>query len=367
MPARASRRRTYRIGPVDIETIAVSPELQLRVAARLGQYAVDGAESGDGCAAPQTPADSVSAAQAAQVPPAPAGKIRMTLIGFEATERIRFRLPKDARLIDKNRRAGYYECRGLWIVLLRTATIIVNRKANKLLALAYPDDLAAPSYLEEFLHPLSELLRWNGLYEFHAAAVSLPAPDGSGEEPGVLLLGASGSGKTTLAVELAARGGFGFLGDDRCYLGETGRIGAAVWAFHEPVRYYPVNFAALPEVAAAGEASDLPVLPGGKRQVDLAKLYPERMRRRCRLRALLFPKYDPESAESRLVPLPPAEAMIAMLPLTMVCFDRATSERHFAFCARLANELPAARIVLGRDRERWPELVKKFMGGPPEK
>src|SRR5690606_37583122 len=101
----------------------------------------------------------------------------------------------------------------------------------------------------------------------------------------------------------------------------------------------------------------LPVLGNGKNQLDLACIYRERLSESCTLSGLVFPQFSPEERVSRLEPVPQGKAMITILPLTMVCFDRTTSKTHFDFVAKLTTKLPAVRLVMGQDRERWHLLI----------
>lgn len=278
--------------------------------------------------------------------------IRFTMIGFKSNERVPFILPAEAELLYKNHFTKYYAYRDLWIILLQSATVIINRSSNKIVALAHYNDLRKSKYLEDFMHPLVELLRQNGVYAHHTAAVS---KDGQG----LLLLGKSGQGKTTLSVDLLSHG-FDFLADDRCFLREN-EAGWEVLGFYEPIRYYPDNVDHIQEVHKMRNALSQPVMSNGKSQLDLYPLYSQRIIDRSHVAGLVFPSHSPEEQTSRLEPMSASEALITLLPLTMVCFDRTTSQSHFDFCVRLTTSLPSVKLIMGQDRERWHELVKQFL------
>jgi len=324
-------RRAFRISRAGIEMISKDPELLALAGERLAQY--------------ETPARGDAA-------------IRYTLIGQAPGNGRPFGLPAEAELLHEDGTTRYFDYRGLWIASMTFATVFLNRATNNLVAFARAEDLRKPSRQEEILYPLFELLRRHGVYAHHAASVSL-------EGKGALLLGPSGQGKTTLSVDLLHRG-FDFLGDDRCFLRE-GADGFEVLGYYEPVRYFPANFGHLEELASAGESSTLPELGNGKRQLDLRAIgsYRGGIVDSSALTALVFPRYSPREPSSRIEPLSPGEALIALLPLTMVCFDRATSEAHFRFCAKLTAALPAARLIMGRDRERWHLLMRDFLSSAP--
>jgi len=284
--------------------------------------------------------------------------IRFTMIGFKSNERVPFPLPVDANLLYKNHFTQYYAYRDLWIILLQSATVIINRSSNKIVAFAHYNDLRKSKYLEDFMHPLFELLRQNGVYAHHAAAVSKAGQ-------GLLLLGKSGQGKTTLSVDLLSRG-FDFLADDRCFLREN-EVGWEVLGFYEPIRYYPDNVDHIQEVHKMKNDLTQPVMSNGKAQLDLYPLYSQRIIDCSHVAGLVFPSHSPEEQTSRLEPMTTSEALITLLPLTMVCFDRTTSRSHFDFCVRLTTSLPAVKLVMGQDRERWHELVEQFLSSiPPE-
>lgn len=324
------RRRRYRIGTMTIEIISKHPTL------------LDLAEKW--------------LTSVGSCPPMPeTGTIRLAMIGVENNERVPFIVPAEARLLERNTYTQYYAYRNLWIVILQSATVIINRSANLMVAFAYYNDLERQHYLDDFMHPLVELLRQNAVYVHHAGAVSL-------EGRGLMLLGQSGRGKTTLSVDLLSHG-FHFMSDDRCFVWERNG-GFEMTGFYEPVRYFPGNVSHIGEIAKAGDRSALPVLDNGKNQLDLYPLFREKMIGYSRLSGIIFPSFSPEESESRIEPLTAAECLVEMLPLTMVCFDRSTSRAHFDFSARMAASLPAARLIMGRDRENWHKRAADFVRLP---
>ena len=246
--------------------------------------------------------------------------ILFTMIGFESNERVRFPLPADARLLYKHKddASSYYEYRGLWLIFLQTAIVLINRALNRIVAFVHYNDLKKPQYQEGFMHPLLELLRENGIFVLHAAAVSL-------EGRGLLLPGKSGQGKTALAAELL-RNGFDLAADGCCFIGDHGAC-PEVFGFCEP----------------SSRSPEIPIMD------------------KCRLSAILFPYDSPHEPVSRIEPMTRSEALMTVLPLTMICLDQTTSQSHFSFCAKLVKSLPAAKLILGQDRERWHELVREYL------
>jgi len=246
--------------------------------------------------------------------------ILFTMIGFESNERVPFPLPSGARLLYKNKEdaSAYYEYRGLWLIFLQTAIVLINRALNRIVAFVHYNDLVKPRYLEGFMRPLLELLRENGISVLNAAAVSLYGR-------GLLLPGKSWQGKTALAAELL-QNGFDLAADGLCFIENRGGIPEAL------------GFCA-PAFRSPGQ----PILD------------------KCGLSAILFPCASPHEPVSRIEPMNRSEALMTVLPLTITCFDQTASQSHFSFCAKLVKSLPSAKLIMGRDRERWNELVREFL------
>lgn len=283
--------------------------------------------------------------------------IQLTLIAYESNERIPYILPKEAVLLHKNECTEYYEYRRLWIVVLQSATMIINRSNNKILAFVHYKDLKTPQYLEDFMHPVMELLRQNGVYAHHAAAVSLNGR-------GLLIVGKSGQGKTTLSVDLLSNG-FDFLADDRCFLRE-GEQGVEVIGFYEPIRYFSDNVKHIHSIEEATRNQNLPRLSNDKSQLDLSLIYRNRIIDKSTLAGLVFPQYSPQETTSRVEKIPSGESLITLLPLTMVCFDRETSKTHFKFTAKLVATVPSIKLIMGQDHERWHILIKEYLDSIPD-
>lgn len=283
--------------------------------------------------------------------------IRFIMVPYENNERVPFILSEESRLLYKNSYTRYYEYRNLWIILLQSATVIINRSRNKIVAFTHYNDLKKPKYLEDFMHPLVELLRQNGVYAHHAAAVSY-------EDRGLLILGKSGQGKTTLSVDLLANG-FHFLADDRCFLKKCGE-GLEVIGFYEPIRYFPKNVEHIEVINDSKEKIILPESYHGKCQLDLFRLYTDRIIKRSNLVGLVFPEFSPEEENSRIEPMTKGDVLITILPLTMVCFDRTTSKSHFDFSVNLASTLPSIKLIMGKDRKQWHKLIHEYLSSIPQ-
>ncbi|EXX87533.1 hypothetical protein BG53_01870 [Paenibacillus darwinianus] len=277
--------------------------------------------------------------------------IRVSLIGYEQDEAIPFRIPAQAELTFENDFSRYYRHEGLWIVDFHELGLMtVNRSAYEIIGHAYSNSCRESIWrFEDFMHPLLELLRQKGLYPHHAAAVSL---DGNG----LLLAGKSGRGKSTLSADLLDRG-FDFMADDRCFLRAEADGGVEMIGFYEPFKVFASNIAHIP---ALRSIEGLSAEERVKNRLDMRLYYPRQFKRTSRLNAILFPYWAPGEA-SRLEPMAPGEALVELLPLTLVCFDAVSAAAHFDFTGRLVSCLPSAKLMLGGDRENWYKLALDFL------
>jgi hypothetical protein len=185
-------------------------------------------------------------------------------------------------------------------------------------------------------------LRRAGRYELHAAAVAEPA---SGA--GLLLIGESNSGKSTLTLKLA-QAGWRYLSDDTLLLSMADDAVEA----HAFRRYFSfpdslLKTMTLPRAEAAMRAA-VPLFPD-KRPLDPDVVFPGQFRARCTPRALCFPEITGE-AESRLLPLAPAQVMARLIEqCPWSCYDRQSSAHHLELLSTLARQADSFVLLAGRD------------------
>jgi len=336
-PSQHTTAKRFRIGHVDLLVEADHPAFLERIAAWLADYErVDGGAS-------DAASDSAST-------------IRATYCVTSSEERLKPPLSERAKETHGNEVAAYYQDDESWIVAFRAGGFaVVDRNRLRLTGTVDPGVvLSSVMRFEEYMHPLHELFRQLDLYPLHAACVER-------SDRGLLLLGPSGRGKSTLAADLVGRG-FGFLSDDRCFLRETERKSFEALAFYEPFKLYARNVAHLESLRGADALS---ADEADKQSFDIRAHYPGQRRLRSRIAGLIFPQWSPE-ATSRLEPLAPGQALLELLPLTLVCFDPVSAKEHFDVLGRLVASLPVARLCLGSDRERWSELVLEFLSRTEE-
>jgi hypothetical protein len=193
---------------------------------------------------------------------------------------------------------------------------------------------------------LAAALRPHGLFHLHAAA--LRAPSGRG----LLVVGDSGAGKTTLAVALVRRG-FGWLGDDTCFLAAR-TDGPAVLAFPRPFHVAERTSAAFPglvpeldpAVSWRGKRSFEPRSAFGAQEV--AELRPPL--------TVLLPEVA-NAPETTVTPASPLDALGAVVEASALLFVRgmAAVDRQVVLLRALLASASCARARLGRDLLARPE------------
>jgi hypothetical protein len=197
------------------------------------------------------------------------------------------------------------------------------------------------------LLPLSESLKYRGLFPIHASAVE---KDGRA----VLIPALSGRGKTTCCLALV-RSGYKSLSDDRPFLRER-RGDSAVEAlpFWDRFDVTEATIAFFPELRSWARSV---AAPGRrKRPVDPELIYPGCLGEAAVPELILFPQATAQH-ENRAVPLPKALALQEILPHSLLVFDQMTSARQFQLLARLIDQADCYRLLLGRNPLELPALV----------
>jgi hypothetical protein len=199
-----------------------------------------------------------------------------------------------------------------------------------------------------FFFPFAQLLARRGLHVVHAAAL-----ERNGR--GVLIPGMSGSGKSTCCVSLM-RAGYRCLSDDKPFLRRNGS-GVELLPFPEMIDVTDQSVAFFPELSRA--ASDL---ESGyrKKRFCAETLYPGSAADAVTPSLILFPKISQEPT-SRIEALSKALALQALLPHSLLCFDREISARHFDLLARLVETTTCYQLHFGRDILDLPSLVDRLL------
>jgi hypothetical protein len=197
---------------------------------------------------------------------------------------------------------------------------------------------------------LTELLKGRGLYTIHATAL-----DRGGRV--VLIPGASGRGKTTACVSLL-RSGYGCMSDDHPLLRDDGDA-LTVLSFPVKVDVTPGTVRFFPELSRAGA----PLHQGlQKRYFHPEDIYPHRSADAGEPALILLPQIV-DVPRSRLEPYPKSRALEALLPQSLLVFDKEIAQRHFRALARLVERTPCYRLHFGRDVCDLPRLVDPLLDG----
>jgi hypothetical protein len=199
-----------------------------------------------------------------------------------------------------------------------------------------------------FLLPL--WLQDHGLQLVHAGLVSR-------DSRGVLFGGTNGAGKSTCSL-LCLCAGLEFLSDDHVGLQETedgGFIGHSIYA---STRLEPDHLPRFPLLAPHGIPSDN--LAESKSLVQLAEVFPQRMRSAVPVRAVVLPRIVGR-AGAHLSPVSRAEALRTLAPSSLLMLPFMPARRGFDTLVRLVERVPSYRLEMGSDLEAIPARVNELL------
>ncbi len=153
------------------------------------------------------------------------------------------------------------------------------------------------------------------------------------------------------------RGGYRCLSDDKPFLRET-ENGLELLAFPEMIDVTDQTITFFPELSK-GTAT----IEAGyrKKRFCAETLYPGSTVDAVKPSVILLPQISEEST-SRIEPLSKARALQALLPHSLLCFDREVSVRHFGLLSRLAETTTCYRLHFGRNVLDLPHLVDQLLG-----
>ena len=208
-----------------------------------------------------------------------------------------------------------------------------------------PDRLHADVLASVFHHfVLSELLKRQGLYSIHAAALEKHGR-------GILIPGASGRGKTTSCIALL-RAGYRCLSDDHPLLRDQ--------ATHLELLSFPVKIdvtaktvAFFPEL----QGSKAPLYQGLCKHYFYANtLYRNVQTDVCEPVLILFPQIV-KTPRSSLEPLSKSRAFAEFLPQGLLVLDKGVASRQFHVLSRLIQKAACYRLYFGEDVLALPRLI----------
>ena len=197
---------------------------------------------------------------------------------------------------------------------------------------------------------LTELLKGDGIYAVHAAAVEKGGR-------GVLLPGSSGRGKTTCAVSLI-RGGYGYLGDDYSLLRENGRQ-LEILSFPMIVGVTERTLEFFPE---SRPIDGLDHRKPQKRSLNVEELSRADAADLCEPAFVVFP-WIVDSPKSYLEPLPKSRALEELLPQGPQMIEEDTARRQFRALSNLVESAACYRLYFGEDVGDLPHLIDPLFDG----
>lgn len=207
-----------------------------------------------------------------------------------------------------------------------------------------------PNLIEYLFHlALTELLRHQGLYTIHAAALEKHGR-------GILISGNSGRGKTTSSISLL-RSGYRYLSDDHPLIQDVGTH-VEVVPFPTKINVTEATIAFFPELL---DVPDHVLHPSSRKWSFHAEdLYPTSMGKCCQPAMILFP-HVVDISHSHLELLSKTQAMELLLPQALLVYDPEVAGREFQVLAKLARQVDCYRLHFGRDILDLPKLITPLL------
>jgi hypothetical protein len=203
--------------------------------------------------------------------------------------------------------------------------------------------------------PLRRQLSWAlgpDVLFVHAGAVG-------GPEGAALIMGPSGAGKSSTSLA-CLRAGMGYLGDDYCLVRGDPPMVHLLYSTARLIDADVVHFDDFVEPASLGasveepefrdEAKALYLLDGSQRSSLLT---------RAPVKVVIVPEARGD-IEPRVEPIRRAEVMRHVAPSSLWQMS-VEPDRELAALARLVKSVPCFKLILGRDREANPPLIRQLL------
>ena len=212
---------------------------------------------------------------------------------------------------------------------------------------------ADPSALPDWERAASirQILHWwlprFGVFELHGGAIGT-------ETGGVLLVGKGGSGKSTTALSSLDVPRMCYAGDD--YVGVRLEPEPYAYSLYCSGKLVPSHAELLPHLAASN---------AGRFDVDdkavfyVEELFPEKMSKGFPLRAVLLPTIKARK-ETRLVRVPPAVALAALAPSTLLQLHPPSPDG-WAAMGKLVKSVPCFSLELGSEIDAIPRTILRYL------
>lgn len=245
--------------------------------------------------------------------------------------------------------------------------MLLDHKRGQVEGYLVEPDVRHPEVLANFFYlALTELLKKEGLYGLHAAALE---KNGCG----LLIPGASGRGKTTCSVSLL-RDGYRYISDDHvllrenatkfdilpfpvrldnriflesCFLETHNRTGIpTINATEKTIQFFPELIA----------AKGYPYQELDKRFFFTEDIYPNSVIDSCKVNYIIFPKII-DYPKSYLEPLQKSRALEELLPQGLLVFDQDIAKKQFHSLSHLVENTECYRLYFGENVLEVRQLI----------
>jgi hypothetical protein len=200
---------------------------------------------------------------------------------------------------------------------------------------------------------IRQILHWwlprFGVHEVHGGAIGI-------DEGGVLLVGRGGSGKSTTALSSLGVSGMRYAADD--YIAVRAEPTPYAFSLYSSGKLEPAHSERLPHLAAAA-SNALRLDTDDKAVFYVHEAFPDHITNGFPLRAVLMPRITP-ARETKLVRVPPAMALAALAPSTLLQLHPPTDDG-WAAMAQLVRQLDCLRIDLGSDIDAIPRTILRYL------
>jgi hypothetical protein len=195
---------------------------------------------------------------------------------------------------------------------------------------------------------LQRWMRHRGYLLVHGAAVGLPGR-------GVLLTGKGGCGKSTTALACLPSELL-YAGDDYCLI--SGLQGPHVYSIYNTGKQNASDVGRFPELLPA--LSNANALDKEKALYFFHDFLPEKMSSEFPVAAILIPQITGRQ-ETRLTPVSPAKALLALAPSTVYQLHAAEQQQIIRSLSDFIRMVPNYRLELGSDISQIPRVILDFL------
>ena len=205
---------------------------------------------------------------------------------------------------------------------------------------------------------LAPLYRRRGWFPLHAFAGLSPAGKAA------LLTGQIGAGKTTTGLALLSAGWKLLSNDSPLLTLQDSRVQVLAYpgrlsAYDDSLARFAHLKRFMPSQAATG--FNTPLLPQ-KRVFRAEEAFPDPWATMGKAGGLFFPRVAAGLDHSRLIPIPPKQALLELLPQGVESWDKEAIGQTLQLLRRLVEQAPSYILELAPDVEWLPKIIEAGMG-----